>query len=112
MEKPDPLRVVTNFIPKASELTASIRRIAQESGRVGFGDHAIDRMEERGITRLDALRVLRGGGIRGGIEPGKSQGEWKCKIVMNIKGSRDIGVVTIVSNGQRLFVKTVEWEDR
>jgi hypothetical protein len=57
------------------------------------------------------LRVLRGGDIRGLIEAGKAKGEWKCKVVMNLKGSREIGVVTIVVNGQRLFIKTVEWED-
>jgi len=45
------------------------------------------------------------------IEPGKNPGEWKCKMVANIKGNRDVGVATLVVNGQRLFVKTVEWED-
>ena len=90
---------------------ATIRRLAQDSGLVGFGNHSIERMEERGITRLDALRVLRGGDIRGEIEPGRSSGEWKCKVVMKIRGSREIGVVTVVANERRLFVKTVEWED-
>ena len=28
-----------------------------------------------------------------------------------MKGSREIGVVTIVMSNRRLFVKTVEWED-
>jgi hypothetical protein len=31
---------------------------------------------------------------------------------MNIKGSREIGVATVVVNGKHLFVKTVEWEDK
>jgi len=112
MEKPNSLGELKNFVPKSSELTATIRRIAEDSGQVGFGNHSIDRMEERGITRLDVLRVLRGGDIRGNIEPGRSHGEWKCKIVMNIKGSRDVGVATVVVDGRRIFVKTAEWEDQ
>ncbi|WP_113891626.1 DUF4258 domain-containing protein [Roseiarcus fermentans] len=103
---------IVQFSPKPAELAAVIRRIATDSGCVGFSDHAVDRMEERGITRLDALRVLRGGDIRGEIKAGRACGEWKCKVVMNLKGSRNIGVVTLVVKMQRLFVKTVEWEDR
>jgi hypothetical protein len=68
-------------------------------------------MEERGITRLDAVRVLQRGSISGKVEPGKNHGEWKCKIVARLKGSREIGVVTIVVKEKKLFVKTVEWED-
>ena len=55
----------------------------------GIGGHSLDRMEERGITTLDALRVLRGGDIKGMIEPGKNSGEWKCKIAKTMKGSRE-----------------------
>jgi hypothetical protein len=72
MEKPNPIGELKNFVPRVSELIATVRRIAQDSGLVGFSEHALDRMEERGITRLDALRVLRGGDIHGRIEPGKS----------------------------------------
>ncbi len=103
---------IVQFLPKPSALAAMIRQIAQDSGRVGFGDHSVERMEERGITRLDALRVLRFGTIHGSIEQGRSEGEWKCKMVHKSQGSREIGVVTIVIKSQRLFVKTIEWEDR
>lgn len=68
-------------------------------------------MEERGISTLDALRVLRDGEIQGGIDAGRSKGEWKCKIIRRMKGTREIGVVTVVSSAGRLYVKTVEWED-
>src|SRR5262245_24866843 len=103
---------ILDFIPKPAELAGTIRRIAQTSGLVGFGDHALERMEERGITRLDGLRVLRNGDIRGSIEAGRSKGEWKCKMVLKLKGSREIGVATVVISNKRLFVKTVEWEDQ
>jgi len=102
---------VKEFVPNRSELAATVRRIAEDSGRVGFSVHSIDRMEKRGIARLDGLRVLRMGELRGEIECGKSTGEWKCKMVAKLKGSREIGVVTIVVSNGRLFVKTVEWED-
>ena len=68
-------------------------------------------MEERGITDLDALRVLRIGELSGAITPGRERGEWKCKIVAPIKGRREIGVVTILIRNCKLRIKTVEWED-
>jgi hypothetical protein len=111
MVEPKKQAIVKEFKPKPSELLKIIRRLAQDSKLVGFGGHSIDRMEQRGITRLDALRVLRTGQIEGDIEAGNAEGEWKCKIVSKLQGSREIGVVTIVANGRRLFVKTVEWED-
>ncbi|WP_418368996.1 hypothetical protein [Tsuneonella dongtanensis] len=60
---------------------------------------------------MDVVRVLRTGHIDGEIIAGQSPGEWKCKVVANVRGSRDIGVVTLVIGGDRILVKTVEWED-
>jgi hypothetical protein len=68
-------------------------------------------MDERGIDTNDALRVLRTEDIVGEIEAGKYPGEWKCKVVERRKKAREIGVVTIVMRQERLFIKTVEWED-
>jgi hypothetical protein len=68
-------------------------------------------MLERGITDRVALDVLRTGYLKGEIEPGKNPGEWKAKICKQVKGRREVGVVTIVLRARRLFVKTVEWED-
>lgn len=102
---------VVQFRLLPSQLLDMVRGAAVDSANVKFGNHALDRMEERGITTLDALRVLRGGIIDGAIEPGRNHGEWKCKIVKTMKGSREIGVITLVMSANRLFVKTVEWED-
>lgn len=110
MGKPEPGKIV-HFRPLPSQLIDMVRRAATDSRNVSFGDHALDRMEERGITTLDALRVLRTGDLKGGIEAGKNVGEWKCKVVAQIKGSREVGVITITMCTGRLFVKTVEWED-
>jgi hypothetical protein len=96
--------------PRPNEIAARIRELAKTSC-VGFSDHAEQRMEERGITDLEAIRVLQTGEISGEIAPGKREGEWKCKIVAPLKGRREVGVVTLLIRNRRLRVKTVEWED-
>lgn len=68
-------------------------------------------MDGRDITDRMMFDVLRTGFLTGLIEPGAHPGEWKAKMCKQIKGQREVGVVTIVINMQRLFVKTVEWED-
>ena len=102
---------VAQFRPRPVQLLAIIRKAASDSRNVSFGSHALDRMEERGITTLDALRVLKSGDISGDVEAGKNQGEWKCKVVAPIRGSREVGVISIIMRSGRLFIKTVEWED-
>lgn len=97
--------------PRPEFLLASIRHLARTSDNVGWSDHALDRMDERGITDKQALEVLRKGDIKGRIVNGNKVGEWKVKIVAPVKGSREVGVVTIVIKDRRLLVKTVEWED-
>lgn len=97
--------------PRPDEVLTRIKRLAKDSKNVAFSTHAEDRMDERGITDLDALRVLRTGEIVGAIEPGKKEGEWKCKIVAPVKGRREVGVVTLLIRNSRLRIKTVEWED-
>ncbi|MFL6858815.1 MAG: DUF4258 domain-containing protein [Allosphingosinicella sp.] len=107
----EPNRQVLDFRPREGEMEAIIREIATADRHVYLGSHTRDRMLERGISRLDAVRVLQRGSICGRVEPGKNRGEWKCKVVARLKGSREIGVVTIIVKEKRLFVKTVEWED-
>jgi hypothetical protein len=90
---------------------AQIRKIAKDSRMVLFSDHALQRMELRGFTDLDVLRVLRMGELRGNAEPGMGTGEWKCKIVAKKPGQREIGVVALTIRKERLLIKTVEFED-
>jgi hypothetical protein len=97
--------------PKLADIHAAIRSLAEEDRRVYLSFHAKERMEQRSITRVDVVRVLRRGHIDGPVVPGEYPGEWKCKVVANVRGSRDIGVVTLVIGGDKLLVKTVEWED-
>jgi hypothetical protein len=88
------------------ELQERIRLIAKVTVQVAFSDHALDRMDERDISD-----VLRSGLIEGApwIEP--KSGDDACKVVLRLKRSRAIGVVTIVLKVDKLVVKTVEWED-
>ena len=58
-----------------------------------------------------AVEVLRKGDVKGDIEAGKNPGEWKVKVVKQIKGRREIGVIVLIMRQSRLFIKTVEWED-
>lgn len=87
-----------------------IKQLAADSGLIDWGNHALERMEERSILDVEVLRVLRGGNVTGSPEMTKN-GEWKCKMISRIRGSRDVGVVTIILLNNRLFIKTVEWED-
>lgn len=67
---------------------------------------------QREISDRMALAVLRNGYVKGDVVPGDQTGEWKVKIADRVKGSREVGVVTIIISERRLLVKTVEWEDR
>lgn len=104
-------RRVVPLRPDRAAIHSVIRRIAEEDRRVYLSEHAKERMEQRSITRIDVVRVLVRGHINGDIMPGNYPGEWKVKLVANIKGSREVGVVTLLINNERLLVKTAEWED-
>jgi hypothetical protein len=70
-------------------------------------------MDQREIFDRDVLRVLRTGLIDiHSIKPAEQgAGAWVCKMTQQIKGSRDVGVITVVSSGKKLIVVTAEWED-
>jgi Domain of unknown function (DUF4258) len=106
----DPARV-SRFRLTAPVAEGRIRKAAKQSERVILGQHARQRMRERGIDDADVFRLLREGVVVEAPEPAEP-GEWKCKIVRRIRGSRDVGVITIILQSGRLFVKTVEWEDQ
>lgn len=87
-----------------------IREIAQVTENVILGKHARERMQEREIFDVDVFRVLRTGYVDD--PPVKTEkDEWKCKVVLKIRGGRTAGVVTILMHNGKLFVKTVEWEN-
>ncbi|MBM3555474.1 MAG: DUF4258 domain-containing protein [Alphaproteobacteria bacterium] len=94
----------------APGLERRIRTLAGDTANIDWSLHALDRMEERGILDVDALRVLRQGSISS-MPTKTGTGEWKCKMTKMLRGQREVGVVTIVLRTDRLFIVTVEWED-
>jgi hypothetical protein len=91
-----------------------VRQLAQDTSNILWSQHALDQLEGRVITDKEALGVLRRGDIVGPIVAGKNTDEWTCKVCFPVEhngGTREVGVVTIVKNLERLFVKTVEWEN-
>jgi len=88
-----------------------VRELAADTANVAWGAHARERMVARDIPDRTALSVLREGYIKDEIEQGDNPGEWKVKLCKPVRGRREVGVVAIIVKEQRLFVKTVEWED-
>ncbi|MDE1158466.1 MAG: hypothetical protein PW791_09335 [Neorhizobium sp.] len=116
MKKDEPQPVVVPFKPRVSEMEKVVRSLANDSRNVRwkaitYETHAESRMDWRDITDRMMFEVLRTGFIKGEVEAGRNPGEWKVKMTKQMKGRREVGVVTVVINCQRLFIKTVEWED-
>jgi len=99
------------FRPRPEKLSDLIQALALTTSNIVWGTHALRRMAERDITDRVAVDVLRTGSVQGPIEPGSNPGEWKVKMVKEVKGQRKVGVVVITIRNSRLFVKTTEWED-
>jgi hypothetical protein len=87
-----------------------IRDAARVTANIIWSNHARQRMAERDISDVDVLRILRTGHVSD--PPVKTERhEWKCKVVLKIRGARSAGVLTIILYNGKLFLKTVEWED-
>lgn len=100
-----------SFRPRRSELERRIRELARGDETIIWGEHSLERSDERDITIRDGLTVLRTGFLDDDIVPGEFPGEWKGKMTKPMKGRREIGVVVVVIRDEMLFVKTMEWED-
>ena len=88
---------------------------AADTADVQFSLHAFDRAEEReeqeALNIEDALDILRTGFIVS--QPARARNGWMCKVIKNVLGNRDAGVVTLILTAcDKLRVITVEWEDR
>jgi hypothetical protein len=97
--------------PRPEVLRNAIKALAQDTANINWRKHAQDRMVEREITDLMALEVMRKGYVKGVVEPGEDADEWKVKLVMEMRGRREVGVVASVVGGTKVRVITVEWED-
>ena len=100
---------------RTDEADRVIRLRAADTGNVQFSLHAFERAEEREererLNTEDALDILRTGFVY--AAPERVSNGWKCKVVKNVLGNRDAGVVTVIlSASDKLRVVTVEWEDK
>ena len=114
MSKDATLGVWPGNPPKPHDLIVQIRAIAVNSGDVFFGTHAKQQLETRNLYDRDVIRGFRIGDVVGEVTPGTGAGEWKCEVIFpsgDDTGNRNIGVITIVQRGVRLFIKTVMWKD-
>lgn len=110
-DRSEPARVLA-FRPNVRKLERLIRQIAEDSSRVSLTEHALERMEQRGITDFEVFGTLRTGSvIADSLRPGKAPGDQVCRVVKPIEGSREVGVITVVKSEERLIVLTVQWED-
>jgi len=96
---------------RQSSFIERVRALAADSANIKWSFHAQERMIERGIELRVALTVIRTGQIRGDLEAGQNDGEWKANIVRALHGIREVGTVVLVISDARILVKTVEWED-
>ncbi|MDE2486136.1 MAG: DUF4258 domain-containing protein [Alphaproteobacteria bacterium] len=92
-------------------MMAKIRELAADSAKVFFSPHAQEQMAKRGITDAEVIRGLKLGEISGLPWHEPEIGGRACKVVFRPRGSRAIGVVTVVLEIEELVLKTVEWED-
>lgn len=110
MRKPTREPVVASYRLTAGMAEKRIRGLALETENIRWGIHALDRMTERGIFDVLVLRVVRNGSCP--ENPVLTErGEWKAKMVCRVAGARDVGVVVVILKANKLFIKTVEWED-
>jgi len=112
MRKPPRKNVVPIPLAKiVGPMMAQVRRIAEDSSKVFFSPHALEQMAKRGITDAEVIRALKLGEIDGvpWLEP--KMGGRACKVVFRPRGSRAMGVITVVLEIEELALKTVEWED-
>lgn len=110
MDDTPPARRVIPYRLTAAVAEQRIKKLAETTGNIAWSKHALLRMEEREIFDSDVLRILRRGMVSGDPEEAL-RGEWKCKIVLMLRGTREAGVVAIILKQGGLLIKTVEWED-
>lgn len=116
MEEPVPLRRPTRWSRlRSDEAERIVRERVQDTDNVIIGSHALQRLEERfahaSFTTEDVYWILETGAIL--EQPVQENArEWKVIVVKRMPGTRQAGVVTLISmNDRNLFVKTVEWMD-
>jgi len=101
---------VVTFRYTAEAAERRIRESAMDSANVSVTTHALERMEERGLSTRDLYTILRTGYVDD-IPKQDHDNQWTCKITLKMPGGRTAGVVTVILVDGKLLIVTVEWED-
>lgn len=98
--------------PHPGNLIKLIRKLVAR-GDYSFTNHVIDeRMIERGFDFEDIIKLIELGDIDGKIVAGRTEGEWRCRVIGKLDWHpREAGVVTVVIREKRLLFVTVKWMD-
>lgn|SRR5690606_5994426 len=97
---------------KPTEVRPEIQRIAHEDTQyVEFLDHALERMEQRGITVRQVMRVLRDGEQQGDAVwcTDKERG-WRCKLTRITAGDKITVVTKLVQRENSTCLIVTTWE--
>ncbi|GLZ86916.1 hypothetical protein Pres01_29670 [Metapseudomonas resinovorans] len=92
-------------------LEAIIHEIAQTTANVYFTDHCRERLDQRGVTLIEAIRCLRRGMITRDPEYNAQKGSWEFR--MSERPPRDVvclvGAIALDPPTHRIVAITV-WE--
>ena len=97
---------------KAQDVRGEIRRIAKsETQNVEFLQHAIERMEQRGITSRQVLKVLQDGEQIEGADwcTDKERG-WRCKLSCVTAGDKVTVIAKLVERENSACLVVTTWE--
>lgn len=86
---------------------AILREAAQAEDRVAFTGHAVRRMRQRRITRLQVLNCLMRGRIVEGPAP-DIHGNWTCR-VEGFAAGHTIGVAVAIIPPDEVVIITLFW---
>lgn len=75
-----------------AQLQAHVRKVAQDSGKVYFADHARLRMLQRGVNDMEVIMCLREGVIQRPPDIDAKSGETRVRME-HFGSSRNLGVV-------------------
>lgn len=90
-----------------SQWQRHIRMQAATAGNVVFTDHALLRMRQRRVSRLEAFEILRKGVIRREPEPNLRRGTLECRMEYYVAGRNLALVAAIDADDPTVIVVTV-----
>lgn len=95
---------------RADEAQTVIRERVRKN-RFFLSDHAFERLDERDLTTVDVLAILRTGDVQSAPVENEHK-DWEVVVVKRMPGGREAGAATIIfRDDDTILVKTVMWMD-